>query len=175
MVLRADVVDRALSAAMEGAPDDRGRWPVVYLSPRGAPFDQAMARRFAGCDGITLLCGRFEGVDQRVLDARGVEEVSLGDFVLTGGEIAAWRCWMPAVRLLPGAGQCRSADEKAFPTACWSIRNSPPANLGGARSRRADRRNHARWPDGIRRGRETTAGRPDLRAAHQTRPKGKRG
>ncbi|MFN4130942.1 MAG: tRNA (guanosine(37)-N1)-methyltransferase TrmD, partial [Paracoccaceae bacterium] len=89
MVLRADVVDAAITAATAGANPNRARWPVVYLSPRGTRFDQAMARRFAACDGLTLLCGRFEGVDQRVLDHHAVEEVSLGDFVLTGGEIAA--------------------------------------------------------------------------------------
>ncbi|MFZ1467929.1 MAG: tRNA (guanosine(37)-N1)-methyltransferase TrmD [Paracoccaceae bacterium] len=115
MVLRADVVDRALTAAMEGAPADAARWPVIYLSPRGKPFDQAMARRFAAGDGITLLCGRFEGVDQRVLDARGVQEVSLGDFVLTGGEIAAQALLDAVVRLLPGVlGNADSAVEESF-------------------------------------------------------------
>ncbi|MCB1347033.1 MAG: tRNA (guanosine(37)-N1)-methyltransferase TrmD, partial [Rhodobacteraceae bacterium] len=101
MVLRADVVARALRAADAGTPG-RARWPVVYLSPRGRRFDQAMARRWATCDGITLLCGRFEGVDERVLEAFGVEEVSLGDFVLTGGEIAAQAMIDATVRLLPG-------------------------------------------------------------------------
>jgi tRNA (guanine37-N1)-methyltransferase len=115
MVLRADVVDAALTAAMEGAQADRARWPVVYLSPRGQPFDQAMARRFAACEGITMLCGRFEGVDQRVLDARGIEEVSLGDFVMTGGEIAAQAMLDAVVRLLPGVlGNAESAVEESF-------------------------------------------------------------
>ena len=67
----------------------RSRWPIIYLSPRGRPFDQATAVRFAATEGMTLLCGRFEGVDQRVLDHHEIEEVSLGDFVMTGGEIAA--------------------------------------------------------------------------------------
>ncbi len=89
MVLRADVLDAALAEASLGTPQDRTRWPLIYLSPRGKPFNQAMARRFAACDGLTMLCGRFEGVDQRFLDYHEVEEVSLGDFVLTGGEIAA--------------------------------------------------------------------------------------
>jgi len=115
MVLRADVVDRALHAAMQDAPDDRARWPVVYLSPRGRPFDQATARRFAGCDGLTLLCGRFEGVDQRVLDHWGIEEVSLGDFVMTGGEIAAQAMIDAAVRLRPGVlGNQASTEEESF-------------------------------------------------------------
>lgn len=143
MVLRADVVDRALAAAQQGAPDDRARWPVVYLSPRGQPFDQAMARRFAACDGITLLCGRFEGVDQRVLDARQIEEVSLGDFVLTGGEIAAQALLDAVVRLLPGVlGNAASAEEESFSDgllehpqytrpAIWEGREIPAVLTGG--------------------------------------------
>ncbi|MBA3910046.1 MAG: tRNA (guanosine(37)-N1)-methyltransferase TrmD [Rhodobacter sp.] len=115
MVLRPDVVDAALAAAAEGTPADRARWPVIYLSPRGKPFDQATARRFAACDGITLLCGRFEGVDQRVLDHRGIEEVSLGDFVLTGGEIAATALIDATVRLIPRVlGNQVSTEEESF-------------------------------------------------------------
>ena len=115
MVLRADVVDAALTAAMQGAGADRVRWPVVYASPRGRPFDQATARRWAAGDGITLLCGRFEGVDQRVLDQWQIEEVSLGDFVLTGGEIAAQAMLDATVRLLPGVlGNAASTEEESF-------------------------------------------------------------
>lgn len=113
MVLRADVVDAALQAAASDQPRDR--WPVIYLSPRGRPFDQATARRLAACDGITLLCGRFEGVDQRVLDHHAIEEISLGDFVLTGGEIAAQALIDATVRLLPGVlGNAASAEEESF-------------------------------------------------------------
>lgn len=115
MVLRADVVDAALCHAREGTPVDRARWPVVYLSPRGAPFTQATARRLAACDGLTLLCGRFEGVDQRVLDHHQIEEISLGDFVLTGGEIAAQAILDATVRLLPGVlGNAASTEEESF-------------------------------------------------------------
>ena len=115
MVLRAEVVDAALRQTAEGTPPDRARWPVIYLSPRGKPFDQATARRFAGCEGITLLCGRFEGVDQRVLDHHQIEEVSLGDFVLTGGEIAAQAMLDATVRLLPGVlGNAASTVEESF-------------------------------------------------------------
>jgi tRNA (guanine37-N1)-methyltransferase len=113
MVLRADVVDHALRAADSGL--DRARWPVIYLSPRGRPFDQACARRLAGCDGITLLCGRFEGVDQRVLDHHAIEEISLGDFVLTGGEIAAQALIDATVRLIPRVlGNQASTEEESF-------------------------------------------------------------
>jgi tRNA (guanine37-N1)-methyltransferase len=114
MVLRPDVVDAAFRHAREGTPVDRARWPVIYLSPRGEPFDQATARRLAAADGITLLCGRFEGVDQRVLDHHQVEEVSLGDFVLTGGEIAAQAVLDATVRLLPGViGNAASLEEES--------------------------------------------------------------
>ncbi|MGL5008629.1 MAG: tRNA (guanosine(37)-N1)-methyltransferase TrmD [Paracoccaceae bacterium] len=115
MVLRADVLDAALMHAAQGTPPDRRRWPVIYLSPRGARFDQAMARRWAGCDGVTLLCGRFEGVDERVLTHHAIEEVSLGDFVLTGGEIAAQAMLDATVRLLPGVlGNAASTEEESF-------------------------------------------------------------
>ncbi|MGZ2259167.1 tRNA (guanosine(37)-N1)-methyltransferase TrmD [Roseobacter sp. A03A-229] len=99
MVLRADVVGPALADAQHHA---RGRWPILYMSPRGRPFDQAMARDLARCDGVTLLCGRFEGVDERVLEHFEVTEVSLGDFVMTGGELAAQALIDTTVRLLPG-------------------------------------------------------------------------
>jgi len=115
MVLRADVVDKALRQARIGTPVDRSRWPVIYLSPRGRPFDQATARRLAGGEGLTLLCGRFEGVDQRVLDHHQIEEISLGDFVLTGGEIAAQALLDATVRLLPGVlGNAASTEEESF-------------------------------------------------------------
>jgi tRNA (guanine37-N1)-methyltransferase len=115
MVLRPDVVDAAFRHARVGTPVDRARWPVIYLSPRGAPFTQATARRFAAAEGITLLCGRFEGVDQRVLDHHQVEEISLGDFVLTGGEIAAQAILDATVRLIPGVlGNAASTEEESF-------------------------------------------------------------
>ena len=115
MVLRADVLSAAVDAASTGVPADRGRWPLVYLSPRGRRFDQGMARRFAACDGITLICGRFEGVDERVLEEYRIEEVSLGDFVMTGGEIAAQAVIDAAVRLRPGVlGNAASTEEESF-------------------------------------------------------------
>lgn len=98
MVLRADVVGPAIDAAIASAPPNR---PLVYLSPRGQRFDQNMAQTWAAGNGVILLCGRFEGVDQRVLDHYNIQEVSLGDFVLTGGEIAAQAMIDATVRLLP--------------------------------------------------------------------------
>ena len=115
MVLRADVLDRALDEAAVGANPDRLKWPVIYLSPRGRPFDQAMAHRFAACDGVTMICGRFEGIDQRVIDHHQIEEVSLGDFVLTGGEIAAQAMLDATVRLLPKVlGNQASTEDESF-------------------------------------------------------------
>ncbi|MBW0157996.1 tRNA (guanosine(37)-N1)-methyltransferase TrmD [Sedimentimonas flavescens] len=115
MVLRPDVVGAALDQAAIGTPVERERWPVLYMSPRGKRFDQAMARRFAGAEGMTILCGRFEGVDQRVLDHYGIEEVSVGDFVLTGGEIAAQIVLDATVRLIPQVlGNAASTEEESF-------------------------------------------------------------
>ena len=108
LVLRPDVVAAALDAT-------DGAGPALCLSPRGAPFTQGMARALAQGPGATLLCGRFEGVDQRVIDARGLREVSLGDFVLTGGEIAAQALLDACVRLLPGVvGNAASLEEESF-------------------------------------------------------------
>ncbi|WP_296423273.1 tRNA (guanosine(37)-N1)-methyltransferase TrmD [Yoonia sp.] len=112
MVLRADVLEAAIVDARRAA---RGVMPLIYLSPRGPRFDQKMAQTWAGTDGVTLLCGRFEGVDERVLDHFGIQEVSLGDFVLTGGEIAAQAMIDATVRLLPGVlGNADSAVEESF-------------------------------------------------------------
>jgi len=112
MVLRADVVGRALDTAAQGTGGD---WPVIYLSPRGVPLTQKLAKRLARADGVTLLCGRFEGVDQRVLDARNVIEVSVGDYVLSGGEIAAQVLIDATVRLIPRVlGNSASVEEESF-------------------------------------------------------------
>ncbi|KZD07915.1 tRNA (guanosine(37)-N1)-methyltransferase TrmD [Oceanibaculum pacificum] len=109
MVMRPDVVD----AAIEAVSDRPG--PVIYLSPRGRRLDQELARELAGGPGVTLLCGRYEGVDQRVIDSRNIVEVSLGDFVLSGGEPAAMALIDACVRLLPGAmGSEESLSEESF-------------------------------------------------------------
>lgn len=119
MVMRADVLARAIDAA-ERLPDgdgepDRSQWPLIYLSPRGRVMDQGFVRHLSAGRGVTLLCGRYEGVDERVLEARGVMEVSLGDFVLSGGEIAAMALVDAAVRLLPGVlGEPDTLIEESF-------------------------------------------------------------
>jgi len=113
MVLRADVLEKAIADAHLGARGTTA--PLVYLSPRGRRFDQAMARNWARADGVTMLCGRFEGVDERILQRYGIQEVSLGDFVMTGGEIAAQAMIDATVRLLPGIlGNAESAVEESF-------------------------------------------------------------
>jgi tRNA (guanine37-N1)-methyltransferase len=114
MVMRPDVVDRALTAAREGAARE-GAARVVHLSPRGRRFDQPLVRELAAEPVVAFLCGRYEGIDQRALDAHAVEDVSLGDFVLSGGEPAAI-CMIDAiVRLLPGImGNRESAGEESF-------------------------------------------------------------
>lgn len=115
MVLRPDVVAAALDAAEAGGQGDRRAHPVFCLSPRGRRFDQATAQRISEASGVTLLCGRFEGIDQRVLDAREVEELSIGDYVLTGGDIAAMVVLDAVLRLRPGVlGNADSTRDESF-------------------------------------------------------------
>jgi len=108
MVLKADVLARAIDAAGEGRPR-------LLMSPRGPPLTQARVAGLAAGPGAVILCGRFEGVDERVIQARGLEEVSLGDFVLSGGEIGALALIDACVRLLPGVmGKEASGAEESF-------------------------------------------------------------
>ena len=115
MVMRADVIDRALDHAIARDQAAGGGSPVIYLSPRGRRLEQERVREIAAGPGVILICGRYEGVDQRVLDARDVEEISLGDFVLSGGEPAAFALIDACVRLLPGVmGAEASLEEESF-------------------------------------------------------------
>mgnify|MGYP001389751916 FL=1 len=98
LVIRADVLGPAIETALSRAESST---PLVYLSPRGKTFNQRLARKWSKSEGIILICGRFEGIDQRVIDHYGIEEVSMGDFVMTGGEIAAQAMIDTTVRLLP--------------------------------------------------------------------------
>jgi tRNA (guanine37-N1)-methyltransferase len=111
MVLKADVLAAAIDAA---APADDPR-PRLLMSPRGVPLDQARVRALAAGPGALVVCGRFEGVDQRVIEGRGLEEVSIGDYVLSGGEIAAMVLLDAVVRLLPGVmGKEASGEDESF-------------------------------------------------------------
>ena len=98
LVIRADVLGPAIETALSRAESST---PLVYLSPRGKTFNQRLARKWSKSEGVILICGRFEGIDQRVIDHYGIEEVSMGDFVMTGGEIAAQAMIDTTVRLLP--------------------------------------------------------------------------
>jgi tRNA (guanine37-N1)-methyltransferase len=136
MVLRPDIVD----AAVASVADDR---PILCLTPRGRSFTQHDARRFAVAPGIVLLCGRYEGIDQRVIEARRMEEISIGDYVLSGGELAALVLLDATVRLLPGVmGAADSAVEESFSSglleyphytrpAEWQGRTVPDVLLSG--------------------------------------------
>ncbi|MCW3474868.1 tRNA (guanosine(37)-N1)-methyltransferase TrmD [Limobrevibacterium gyesilva] len=164
MVMRPDIVDAALAECA----DDR---PAVFLTPRGRKLTQATVRRLAEGPGVVLLCGRYEGVDQRVIEARGLEEISIGDYVLSGGEPAAMVLLDACVRLLPGVmGAAESADEESFSAglleyphytrpAEWQGRRVPDVLLSG---------NHAAIAAWRRAEAEriTRERRPDLWAGH---------
>lgn len=111
MVMRADVLAAAID---DVACED---WPLIYLSPRGRRLDQGMVREFGRKPGVTLICGRFEGVDERLLESRNIIEVSLGDFVLSGGELAAMAVMDAVVRTIPGViGGVDTLTEESFET-----------------------------------------------------------
>jgi tRNA (guanine37-N1)-methyltransferase len=168
MVMKADVLGRAVDAV---AADDR---PRLLLSPRGTPLTQPRAEALAAGPGVVLICGRFEGVDERVIAARGLEEVSVGDYVLSGGELAAMVLIDACVRLLPGVmGAAQSSAEESFTDGLleyphytrpqlWEGRPIPEVLLSGDHGKIAAwRRSEAE--------RLTQARRPDLWAAFLAR------
>lgn len=113
MVLRADI----LAKAIDGSVPENDPRPKLLMSPRGKPFTQTMAHDLAEGPGAVIVCGRFEGVDQRVIDARNLTEVSIGDYILSGGEIAAITLLDAIVRLIPGVmGNMESAETESFET-----------------------------------------------------------
>ena len=147
MVLRADVLEKALHDVRRGA---RGNMPLIYLTPRGRPMTQALMQKLSQADGVTLLCGRFEGIDERVIDHFDMIEVSLGDFVMTGGEIAAMALIDATVRLIPRVlGNQLSTVEESFSDgllehphytkpADWHGRTIPDVLLSGHHGRITD-------------------------------------
>jgi tRNA (guanine37-N1)-methyltransferase len=165
MVMKADVLARAIDAI---GSDDR---PRLLMSPRGAPLAQGRVQALAAGPGVVLVCGRFEGVDQRVIEARGLEEVSLGDFVLSGGEIAALALLDACIRLIPGVmGHDASGTEESFAgglleypqytrPAVFEGRNIPETLVSGDHGRVAAWRRAESE-------RLTAERRPDLWAAH---------
>ena len=168
MVMKAEPFFRAVEAIRADAP--AAGEAVVLLTPRGRRFEQETARRFAGLDRLVLLCGRYEGIDERVAEGVATEETSLGDFVLTGGEVAALAVVEATVRLLPGAlGDSGSAEADSFEgrlldwphytrPATWRGRSVPEVLVSGdhGRIRRWRRREALR---------ATRERRPDLLAA----------
>jgi tRNA (guanine37-N1)-methyltransferase len=163
MVMRADVLAASLDAA--AGPDDAR--PRLIMSPRGAPLTQARAREWAAGPGLLIVCPRFEGVDERLIEARGLTEVSIGDYVLSGGEIAALAVLDACVRLIPGVmGKEASGEEESFENGLleyshytrpreWDGRAIPDVLLSGDHAKIADwRRREAK--------RITRERRPDL-------------
>ena len=111
MVMRADVLARAVDDVLERRPEA----PLLAMTPRGAPLTQERVRELAGGPGVSILCGRFEGIDERLFEARPIVPVSIGDYVLSGGETAAFVLLDACVRLLPGVmGQPSSGEEESF-------------------------------------------------------------
>ena len=169
MVMRPDVVDAALDHATRD-----GLKPAIYLTPRGKVLDQELVKELSAGPGMVLLCGRYEGLDERVIEARGLLEVSLGDFVLSGGEPAAIALIDAAVRLLPGImGAEETLEEESFEAglleyphytrpADWCGRAVPDVLMSGHHEKiRAWRKAQAE--------RTTESRRPDLWAAYRKR------
>ncbi len=140
MVMRPEVIDAAIRGAeAKFGPASR----KIYLSPRGRVLNQALVKELTAAESVLLLCGRYEGVDQRVIEAQGLEEVSLGDFVLAGGEVAAMALMEACVRLLPGVvGNAETHAEESFEQnlleyphytrpAVWENRAVPEVLLSG--------------------------------------------
>jgi tRNA (guanine37-N1)-methyltransferase len=173
MVMRPDVLARALDAA---APEADPR-PRLLMSPRGLPLTQARVEALARGPGAVILCGRFEGVDERVIEGRGLQEISIGDYVLSGGEIAAHALLDACIRLLPGVmGKEASGAEESFTAglleypqftrpAVWEDRPIPAVLTGGDHAKvKAWRQSEAE--------RLTRERRPDLWAAYLGRQRG---
>lgn len=174
MVMRPDILGKALDFASRDSVRHRSRWPVLYLSPRGKPLTQSRVHDIAAGEGLTLLCGRYEGIDERVLEARGVEEVSIGDYVLTGGEPAAMVLLDAVIRLRPGVlGNAESTENESHSRGLlehphytrpqvWEGREIPEVLLSGHHARIAEWRTSEAE-------RLTKERRPDLWAAHEDR------
>lgn len=165
MVMRADV----LAAALDSVADER---PVIAMSPRGRPLDQQRVRQLAQGPGVTVLCGRFEGYDERLFEARDIELVSIGDYVLSGGEMGALVLLDACIRLLPGVmGAASSGDDESFETGLleypqytrpvtWEGRTIPEVLRSGDHAKIAAWRKHRAEVD-------TRLRRPDLWERHE--------
>ena len=115
MVLKPDVVDNAIIKATKNINFNKENWPIIHLSPRGKPFTQDISKELANTNGVVVLCSRFEGIDQRVIDKWNMWEISLGDFILTGGEVAAQALIESTVRNIPNVlGNDLSVKNESF-------------------------------------------------------------
>jgi tRNA (guanine37-N1)-methyltransferase len=176
MVMRADILAKAIDAASpEGDPR-----PRLLMSPRGKPLTQARIRELAAGPGVLILCGRFEGVDQRVIDTRQLEEVSVGDYILSGGEVAAHVLLDAVVRLLPGVmGNEASGTEESFENGLLEHPHytRPQEFEGRAIPAILTSGNHARIAEWRHQQAEelTAKRRPDLISAYQTAKPRKKG
>ena len=167
MVMRADVLAAAVDHVLERRPDA----PLLAMSPRGAPLEQGFVRELAAGPGVSILCGRFEGIDERLFEARPIVPVSIGDYVLSGGEMAAMTLLDACVRLLPGVmGAASSGEEESFETGLleyphytrpvtWEGRTIPEVLRSG------DHAKIAQWRAERARA-DTRSRRPDLIARH---------
>jgi tRNA (guanine37-N1)-methyltransferase len=165
MVMRADILAAALDSVPDGAPK-------LVMSPRGRPLDQALVRALAARPGVTILCGRFEGIDERLYEARPVIPVSVGDYVLSGGEPAAFALLDACVRLLPGVmGAPSSGEEESFESGLLEYPHyTRPIEWEGRRIpevlRSGDHAKIAAWRE-AKAAEETRLRRPDLIARHR--------
>ena len=162
MVLRPDILGLAIDHALEKRPD----LPVIAMTPRGTPITQTRVRELAAGPGATILCGRFEGFDERIFEARPVEQISMGDIILSGGEMGALMLLDACIRLLPGVmGAASSGDEESFESglleyphytrpALWEgraipevLRSGDHAKIAAWRKQRAEDDTRLRRPD----------------------------
>ena len=146
MVMRADVLGRAISDVLRR----RDPCPIIYMSPRGRPLTHIRSKTLANGPGAIVLCGRFEGIDQRVIDHFQIEEISIGDYVLSGGELAAQVMLDASIRLIPGVlGNQASTEEESFSNGLlehpqftrppvWEGRTIPPVLMSGHHGKVAD-------------------------------------
>jgi len=168
MVIKPDIAANAIDSVAR-----MGR-PIIYMTPRGTPLTQKRVKELATGPGVIVFCGRFEGLDQRVIEARQMEEISIGDFVLAGGEVAAQAMLEACVRLLPGVlGDAASADEESFEDGLleyplytrpreWEDRSIPEVLLSGDHKKIAD------WQQNQKE-EITKARRPDLYRAYEAK------
>jgi tRNA (guanine37-N1)-methyltransferase len=168
MVMRADVLAAAVDHARAGQP----KAPVLAMTPRGVPLTQSRIRHLASGPGVTILCGRFEGIDERLFEARDIEQISIGDYILSGGEIGALVLLDACIRLLPGVmGAPSSGDEESFETGLLEYPHYTRPQMWEGRTipevlRSGDHAAVAAWRKSMAEA-DTRSRRPDLWERHE--------